>query len=103
MKKIMFSTLLALASFAASAQYSVDWFKVAGGGDTSSGGQFSLSGTIGQPDASANSALTGGNFMLTGGFWSLYAVQLPGYPTLSIRLAGPNSAVVSWLNTGGYT
>jgi len=101
MKKTMFATMLALVSFAASAQYSIDWFKVSGGGGTSSGGNFSVSGTIGQPDASG--ALTGGNFSLAGGFWSLYAVQIAGCPLLFIRLVAPNSAVVSWANIGNYT
>jgi hypothetical protein len=31
--------------------YSVDWHKVSGGGGTSTGGGFSISGTIGQHDA----------------------------------------------------
>ena len=35
----------------------------------STGGTFSLSGTIGQPDAASNPTLTGGSFELTGGFW----------------------------------
>lgn len=38
-----------------------------GGGGASTGGAFTLSGTIGQPDAS--NAMTGGAFQLTGGFW----------------------------------
>ena len=36
---------------------------------SSTGGTFSLSGTIGQPDAASNPALSGGAFQLTGGFW----------------------------------
>ena len=103
MKKPTCIALLALAAFAAPAQYSIDWFKVSGGGGTSTGSVYAVSGTIGQPDATANNAMTGGSYSLTGGFWSLYAVQVPGYPTLTIRLVGLNSAVVSWLNTGGYT
>ena len=81
--------------------YSIDWYKVADGGGTSSGGNFSVSGTIGQPDAS--SAMTGGNYSLTGGFWSPYTVQIVGFPTLCIRLVAPNSAVVSWANIGSHT
>ena len=33
--------------------YSIDWYKIAGGGGTSSGGPYQLTGTIGQHDASA--------------------------------------------------
>ncbi len=76
--------------------YSIDWYKIAGGGGTSTGGVFTVSGTIGQHDASANNALTGGNFSLTGGFWALYAVQTPGAPVLSIKLTTTNTAQVYW-------
>lgn len=40
-----------------------------GGGGTSAGGEFSLTGTIGQPDANAQSS-GGGEFLLAGGFWA---------------------------------
>jgi len=40
-----------------------------GGGGTSSGGNFVLTGTIGQPDASLQSS-TGGDYALAGGFWA---------------------------------
>ena len=39
------------------------------GGGLSSGGGFSLSGTIGQPDAN-HKISTGGKFSLSGGFWA---------------------------------
>jgi hypothetical protein len=87
----LFSLLLSLSAHAQS--YSIDWSKVAGGGGTSTGGVFAVSGTIGQPDASG--AMTGGLYSVTGGFWSLYAVQSPGAPTLIITYAG-NQAVISW-------
>src|SRR5580765_2937247 len=51
--------------------YAIDWFSIDGGGGTSSGGAFSLSGTIGQPDANPQ-PMSGGNFSLIGGFWSLW-------------------------------
>ena len=74
--------------------YSIDWYKVAGGGGTSTGGVYSLSGTIGQHDAGG--PMTGGNYALTGGFWALFAVQTPGAPVLHIFLTGTNTAVVAW-------
>src|ERR1035438_4867663 len=73
--------------------YSIDWFKVSGGGGVSTGGVYSVSGTIGQHDA--GEAMTGGNYALTGGFWAIYAVQTPGAPLLTITLLG-NQAIVSW-------
>jgi hypothetical protein len=88
--------LVAVAlTFSARAQsYSIDWYKVAGGGGTSTGGVYSLSGTIGQHDAGG--PMTGGSYSLTGGFWALYAVQTPGAPVLHIFLTGTNTAVVAW-------
>jgi len=57
-----------IAAQAAFAQYDLSWWTVDGGGGMfSTGGGFTLGGTIGQPDAAA--ALTGGSFSLTGGFW----------------------------------
>ena len=42
------------------------WFSVDGGGGTSAGGDFTLDGTVGQPDAGGK--LTGGGFAVEGGF-----------------------------------
>lgn len=82
--------------------YSIDWSKIAGGGGTSTGGIYSLSGTIGQHDAGAT--MTGGGYSLTGGFWSLIAaVPTPGLPDLTIRFLSPQSVVVSWPNTVAST
>ena len=92
----MIPTMAALLLLALSAQAqscSIDWFKVSGSGGTSTGGQYSLSGTIGQPDASG--AMSGGGYSVTGGFWALYAVQTPGAPLLTITLVG-NQAIISW-------
>jgi hypothetical protein len=78
----------------ASAQtYTIDWHTIDGGGGTSTGGVYSVSGTIGQPDAGA---MSGGNFSVTGGFWSLFAVQTPGAPTLTVVPATPGNATISW-------
>ena len=81
--------------------YSIDWYKVAGGGGTSTGGTYSVAGTIGQPDASG--AMTGGSYSVTGGFWSLISVlQTPGTPTLYISHSG-NTVTVFWQNVGSWT
>jgi hypothetical protein len=73
--------------------YSIDWYKVAGGGGTSTGGVYSVSGTIGQADAGG--PMTGGNYSLTGGFWALFAIQTAGVPTLFITRSG-NNAILYW-------
>src|SRR5450759_2780382 len=92
--------LLALPTLHAQSYY-VDWYKIAGGGGTSTGGVYSVSGTIGQPDASG--AMSGGSYSLTGGFWSLISVvQTAGLPNLTITQAG-NGVIVSWPDTGSYT
>ena len=95
---------LALLSpmIAASAQnYAIDWFKVAGGGGTSTGGVYALSGTVGQHDAGGPH--TGGNYSLVGGFWSLIAaVPTAGLPALRIGRSG-NSVIVAWPNTATCT
>jgi hypothetical protein len=108
MKKTFLSIVLglgvaALLAQAASAQsYSIDWYKIAGGGGTSSGGNYQLSGTIGQADA--GSTMSGGAYSLTGGFWSMIAVvATPGLPNLVITWISPNSVKVSWPATGTYT
>jgi hypothetical protein len=81
--------------------YSVDWYKIAGGGGISTGGVYQVTGTIGQPDASG--AMTGGSYSLTGGFWSLISViQTAGLPKLTITHVG-NNVIVSWPDTGSYT
>jgi hypothetical protein len=78
----------------------VDWHKIAGGGGTSTNGQYSVSGTIGQPDAS--SAMSGGNYSVTGGFWALISVvQSPGAPTLYITHSG-NTVTIFWQNVTGW-
>ena len=80
--------------------YSIDWSTTDGGGGTSTGGVYSVSGTIGQPDAGG--PLTNGPYALTGGFWALpQAVQTEGAPTLSISPASPGFATVSWMPETG--
>ena len=74
--------------------YAIDWYTIDGGGGTSTGGVYAVSGTIGQPDAGT---MSGGQYTLSGGFWSVVsAVQMPGAPFLSVFLTSTNSVVVSW-------
>jgi hypothetical protein len=59
--------------------YDLSWWTADGGGQTfSTGGGYSLGGTIGQPDAGL---LAGTGYQLDSGFWSgapaLYSVYLP--------------------------
>jgi hypothetical protein len=58
--------LLQCAAGEASAQASISRFTIDCGGGRSTGGEFTLGGTIGQPDAGR---VSGGSFVLSGGFW----------------------------------
>jgi hypothetical protein len=99
--KTRISAILMLALWSATAQPYIDWHKISGGGGTSTGGAYQVSGTLGQPDAGV--AMSGGTYSLTGGFWSLInVVQTAGAPTLYISHAG-NTVTVYWQNTGTWT
>jgi len=94
-RRFLFALLLELVVISARAQtYSIDWSTIDGGGGTSTGGVYTVSGTIGQPDAGR---MSGGNFTLDGGFWGIVAaVQTPGAPSLRIFLTSTNTVVVAW-------
>ena len=95
-------SLLAIVTRTSGQLYSIDWHTIDGGGGTSTGGVFAVSGTIGQP--AAGGPMTNGQYSVTGGFWALpTAVQTPGAPTLTIVPAAPGQATISWTpNTPGF-
>ncbi len=100
---LLLSALNSHLSTACAQSYTVDWYKIAGGGGVSTGGTYQVNGTIGQPDAS--SQMSGGSYSVTGGFWSLISVvQMPGVPNLTIAHSG-NSVTVFWPDaaTNTYT
>ena len=104
MKKLFLVLSLLVPGLGFAQTYTIDWYKVAGGGGTSTGGTYQVTGTIGQPDASG--AMTGGNYSLTGGFWSIISVvQSPGVPNLLIVPTGPSSVQIRWPDpaTNSYT
>ena len=69
--------------------FDISWFTVDGGGNVlSSGGEFSMGGTTGQPDAGHQN---GGGFSLTGGFWNVgvaFAVDPPDFDVPPTPLKG---------------
>jgi hypothetical protein len=86
--------LFSLFSIDAPAQsYDLTWFTIDGGGNVSTGATYSVTGTIGQPDAGT---LSGGSYSLIGGFWGFAgnssAITIP---ILDIRLSLPN-VILSW-------
>lgn len=79
------------------ANYDMPWWTIDGGGGTSTSDTFSVSGTIGQPDAGL---IAGGTYLVSGGFWNnegalqgfLYSAYLPTVMNNSIHFtyfAGP--------------
>jgi hypothetical protein len=56
------------------ANYSIDWFTVAGGGLRSSSGSYVLHGTVGQP---AVGSMAKSGYAMVGGFWSFSASEPP--------------------------
>lgn len=77
------------------AQYALDWHTIDGGGGTSTGGGYSVTGTIGQPGAGLT--LSGGDFTVVGGFWAVpTAVQVTNAPLLTIISSGNGQATISW-------
>ncbi len=64
------AVMLALAPAVLAQDFDIDWYTIDGGGEMfTTGGDFELSGTIGQPDASTT-IMSGGDFELAGGFWA---------------------------------
>jgi hypothetical protein len=79
--------------------YGVDRYLFTGGGGTSSGGGYTLTSSIGQPEAGK---LTGGAFTLEGGFWPGLIVPSEAAPTLLIEPAGLMVAISWWPEAGGF-
>ena len=81
---------LSLASAQSGGPYVLDWSTIDGGGGKSSGGQYVLTGTIGQPDADYGS---GDNYELLGGFW-------PGGTFCIVQFDDFARFAQQWLYTG---
>lgn len=70
---VLLPHLLVEASPTSNHGYRLDWWTVDGGGGTSAGSGYSLSATVGQPDAgvmTGESPSAGGGYTLKGGFWA---------------------------------
>ena len=70
--------------------YQIVWSTIDGGGGQSSGGQYTLTGTIGQPDAAYSES---GNYELLGGFW-------PGGPMCLVDFEDFARFAKYWLESG---
>ena len=67
MRRVSIVLVLWVLASACFADYAIEWYTIDGGGGTSSGGDYVLSGTIGQPDADRIASC---DYHLSGGFWS---------------------------------
>jgi hypothetical protein len=68
---------LAIATSSQAQSYEITWWVVGGGGGTSIGGDYTLSGTVGQSDTGR---VSGGSYSIDGGFWgplASYYLYLP--------------------------
>jgi hypothetical protein len=82
-----------LATSAHAQNYLIDWHTVDGGGGTSTGGAYTLNGTIGQPDPGV---AAGGLYQLFGGFWPALLAAPPGEaPTLVLQWVS-GDLTISW-------
>ena len=85
---------LAVSAVQSQTNYAIGWFTVDGGGGTSTGGVYSVSGTIGQPDAGK---MSGGSYTIEGGFWGILAVvPTPDAPLLTIFRTPTNTVAITW-------
>jgi hypothetical protein len=82
-------TLLFMVSMV-NADYSIEWQTIDGGGGTSSGGTYTLTGTIAQHDAAYSQ---GGQYEVLGGFW-------PGGPLCAVDFHDFARFAEYWLETG---
>ena len=98
---IAVSCFLLFASCAFAQQFSIGWAKIAASSGTSSGGAYSVSGTIGPAVAGA---VSGGNYTLGNSYWGIIAgVQAPGVQlaiTATGLLLGGNSQLTFNGNLG---
>ena len=74
----------------ANGKYDLSWYTIDGGGGRSTGGLYTLTGTIGQPDAAYSA---GGNYELLGGFW-------PGSPLCFVDFESYARFAEYWLQEG---
>lgn len=65
-KSILLRMCILFFSLPVFGDYEISWHTIDGGGGRSSGGDYALVGTIGQPDTGE---MSGGGYTLSGGFW----------------------------------
>jgi len=84
---IIFTVAISTAS---DTRYQLNWSTIDGGGRMSTGGTYTLTGTIGQPDAAYSA---GAQYELLGGFW-------PGGPLCIVEFGDFARFAEHWRDTG---
>ncbi len=87
---ILLVALVLILSLPVTADYKIVWHTIDGGGGRSTGGQYTLTATIGQHDAAYSQ---GGDYEVLGGFW-------PGGPLCYVEFDDFARFAVQWRNTG---
>ena len=80
---VMILLLFSAVIVAAENGYTIPWYSIDGGAQTSSGDGFTLNGIDGQPDAGL--AMTVGEYGVTGGYWPAAENEVPE-PELKVYL-----------------
>jgi len=78
------------AGMGVAADYKIPWHTIDGGGGTSTGGPYTLTGTIGQPDTGVSSA---GVYVNSAGYW-------PGNFGYVVNLTDLKLLAEAWMNIG---
>lgn len=92
LESILVASVLAILVPLASADIQLPWASLDGGGGSSGGSTFAISGTIGQFDAGRHS---GGNYSVEGGFGNHVEKWLEPLPGLTISHSGSN-ILITW-------
>lgn len=71
---LAFLTVASIA-LAQGGNFALPWHRIAGGGSSVDGGQYALSGTIGQTEA--GDLMEGSSFRLSGGYWGSSGAKTP--------------------------
>jgi hypothetical protein len=87
---VWFITAILMVTAVQAAEYGIPWYTIDGGGGTSSGGPYTVTGTIGQADTGVSSA---GAYVNSGGFW-------PGNFGCVVNLTDLMRLAEAWLSSG---
>ena len=98
---LLYLALCAAASAQSGGPWSITSSTLDGGGSRATGGAWTLTGTIGQPDATP-AVFTGGPWTGSGGFWPGISA-LPNGPALLLTPTAGNQLRVAWTaESAGY-